>query len=112
MGRDAVCVLRNEEGQQVSSQIVSTHKTDQLVFKDLPSHHRFYLNCQVLAKKGENVNSLVTVLADTGTKEITTKRSVLSTLITIVVVLGVLSCVLFVILQIMRINNERRKMGL
>lgn len=60
---------------------------------DLKSNTRYYLNCQVLAKKDDSVNTGMMVLADTGTQEIWTKRNVLSTLISFigtVVVLGVL----------------------
>lgn len=112
MGREALCIVRNDQGQQIASQTVSVHKTDQLSFRDLPSHRRFYLNCLVHAKKGENSNPLGSVLADTGTKEVMTKRSVLSTLLSVIMVLMVIMCILFAALQFIRTSSPKQKMGL
>ena len=70
------------------------------------------MNCQIHSKKGENPNPLGSVLADTGTKEVMTKRSVISTLLTMIMVLIVILCVLLAILQFIKTGSQRQKMGL
>ena len=96
----------------MASQTVSIHKSDQLSFRDLPAHRRYYVNCQIHSKKGENSSPLGSVIADTGTKEVMTKRSILSTLLTVIMVLIVIMCVLFAILQFIRTGSQQQKMGL
>ena len=60
----------------------------------LTSNTVYYLNCQILAKRDESISSGMMVLADTGTKEVKTKRNIVSTIVSMVgtvFVIGVLA---------------------
>ena len=84
MDRDAQCVLRNNQGVSVMTKTVDFHQSGGVVMDKLSSNTVYYLNCQVLAKRDENMNSGMMVLADTGTKEVKTKRNVVSTIVSMI----------------------------
>lgn len=112
LGKDAHCSLLDNRGNVVQMLTVSSQKKDFVSFHDLKSHSNYHLSCQVLSKKEGIPDLPPKVVATTSSKEIWTKRNIVTTLMTCLVVLVAITCVLFVLFQLSRMRRFTHSRGL